>query len=503
MARFNRERRKYTPVITNLAGGQAYGIPYEQQVVTLLLSSFMHDGFYETGDAKVSEMASLVELMLSSQQGLRVHDNLEFLAKAAVFARREFGMRSASHVLAAEVSRHSKGLRWSRVMFREMAIRPDDVTEILSYYLGKYGFPIPNAMKRGLADALSGYSEYQLGKYKATKKDVSLVDAVNLCHPKSTDTLRALMAGTLEPPETWEVLLSRVGQEGVPRHMIAERKRDTWAYLVREQKMGYMALLRNLRNIAEQAPACMKEACAVITSPDRVKSSLVMPFRFLSAYMALYKMPESTWATRVAAEEAIEAVTKAADISLENIPELPGRWAVCIDISGSMSYMMAAHSSVPAVYTAAMFGLAFARRNNADVILFNDRAIYMTGVHSDKPLLEQAIRVSMKADGGTSLEAAFQCMNRPYDSILLLSDMQAWGGKSGQDARADYSARIGTTPVVYSWDLAGYGTAQFADGYVAMAGMSDRAFDLIQANEYGRDALIDRIRAYTLTTLGD
>ncbi|MDE1770632.1 MAG: hypothetical protein KGI28_08800, partial [Thaumarchaeota archaeon] len=45
--------------------------------------------------------------------------------------------------------------------------------------------------------------------------------------------------------------------------------------LIKERKIGYFALLRNLRNISEQAPEIMNEALEMLVDEKLIKSSLV------------------------------------------------------------------------------------------------------------------------------------------------------------------------------------------------------------------------------------
>ena len=51
---------------------------------------------------------------------------------------------------------------------------------------------------------------------------------------------KRLIAGELAVPDTWEVALSS-----------GANKREAWERLLREQKLGALALLRNLRNMRE------------------------------------------------------------------------------------------------------------------------------------------------------------------------------------------------------------------------------------------------------------
>src|SRR5437667_12056317 len=70
---------------------------------------------------------------------------------------------------------------------------------------------------------------------------VKLRDVPFLCHAKPKDEAQAalwkkLVENTLEPPDTWEVALS-TGKD----------KRENFERLLREGKLGGMAVLRNLR----------------------------------------------------------------------------------------------------------------------------------------------------------------------------------------------------------------------------------------------------------------
>jgi len=98
-------------------------------------------------------------------------------------------------------------------------------------------------VKKGLAKAFRKFSAYNLGSGTGTTKS-KLRDVLFLSHPKPKDTeqaatWKALVDETLETPDTWEVALS-AGAD----------KKATWgAPESGENRLGYMALLMNLRNM--------------------------------------------------------------------------------------------------------------------------------------------------------------------------------------------------------------------------------------------------------------
>ena len=59
-----------------------------------------------------------------------------------------------------------KGEAWTAPFYRKLCRRPDDALEILACYTGQYGRPIPNALKKGLGQALAEFDGYQLAKYR-------------------------------------------------------------------------------------------------------------------------------------------------------------------------------------------------------------------------------------------------------------------------------------------------------------------------------------------------
>ena len=77
------------------------------------------------------------------------------------------------------------------------------------------------------------------------------------------------MRGELPTPYTWETELSALGQQVFAT--TAERTAAvarTWETLIGSGKLGYMALLRNLRNIlkADASAEAMTQVCATLAN---------------------------------------------------------------------------------------------------------------------------------------------------------------------------------------------------------------------------------------------
>ncbi len=484
MSKFN-AKPTFTRKTTNLAGGAAFKESAKLELASLILTSFVQEQFYRTEKQTVERLYDLIEAM----------GDKKFAAKAAIYARNEFGMRSITHLLAATLGFTVKKETWTKSFFEKVVRRPDDITEILACYMSNFGKPIPNAMKKGLGSAFGKFDGYQLAKYRGEGKDFSLIDAVNLLHPmptdKNRDALKALVKNELRSTDTWETQMTKAGQkaakEGLTDDETLELKKDAWAQLIRSRKLGYFALLRNLRNILE---ACDKdnglltEALAQLTDPKLIEKSLVLPFRFLTALDEIEKTNFS------GSSKAVQALNKAVDIALKNVPKFDGKTLVVLDVSGSMSGRPATIGS--------LFAATLIKSNEADFMTFSDEAQYRTVNTSDSTLsIARAMRF---ASGGTNFQAIFKKANRKYDRFIILSDMQGWiGGGAPTAELADYKKRLNASPKIYSVDLQGYGTLQFPeDNIYAIAGFSEKILEVMKLLEADRRALVTTIEAQAL-----
>ena len=475
--KFNLTKRKASaPDTFNLAGGQAHTQSGKMELVAILLTSMLEKQYYRTADTTANRLRELVAAV----------EDKSFIAKAALYARNEAGMRSVSHLVAGELAKAVKGDPWTARFFDKIVRRPDDALEVLAYYVNKFGKPIPNALKKGLGTALSRFDEYQLAKYRRSDAVISLVDVVNLVHPPHTEALAKLVKGTLKAAETWETRLTQAGQAAESEDEASELKREAWVKLVRDRKIGYFALLRNLRNILQTAPEVEAEAIAMLTDEKLIRKSLVLPFRYLTALEALQD------ANVPNAGKVMAALSEAVDKSLVNVPKFDGKTLIALDDSGSM---MGKPIKIGALFTSVL-----AKSNDTDVLLFSDSARYVSLNTRDSTLtLAQWIEGQAKA-AGTNFHCIFQEAKPAYDRVIILSDMQGWiGHDTPAKAFADYRQRTKADPKVFSFDLQGYGTLQFPERNVfCLAGFSDKTMDTLTFLDSDKQALLKQIEEIEL-----
>lgn len=477
MARFNTISTGTKTV--NLAGGEAYGQTPELELISILLTSFANDQFYRSANDTFERLKQLVGLC-----------NKEFVAKAVVYARTQFGMRSITHVVASELAKHIGGEKWAKNFYSAVVYRPDDMMEILSYHTANNG-KIPNSIKKGFAKAFDKFSKYDLAKYRGENKGFKLVDVVNLVHPlpteKNKDAIDALVKGELKSFDTWESELTRAGQSATGEDEKAEFKKEVWIRLVREKKIGYFALLRNLRNIIEQAPEVVNEALETLVNETMIKKSLVLPFRFLTAYEEIQKLNAGK-----VIRDVLVALNKAVDIAVNNVPVFEGETLVVLDVSGSMREMGKGTKSPHII--GALFSAVLVKANNCDLMTFDNNARYVNVNPLDSTItISNAIPFT---GGGTNFHSIFQRANKKYDRIIILSDTQGWiGHESPSHSFSNYKSATGANPFVYSFDLNNYGSMQFPENKVfAIAGFSEKVFDIMRLMEADKKALINTIK---------
>src|SRR5215469_6038082 len=279
-------------------GAAARNISTEHQLRRSVLACLLWESqFYEDGVEIAGRIAELVPKVEATK-----------VAALAVEAREQMKLRHVPLLLVREMARHASHRRLVAETLERVIQRADELAEFVAIYWKDGRVPLSAQVKKGLAAAFPKFDEYQLAKYDRGGP-VKLRDVLFLCHAKPRDEAQAavwkrLIWGRLTTPDTWEVALSSGAD-----------KREAWERLLREQKLGALGLLRNLRNMRE---AGVDEAL-VLAALGSMSTARVLPFRFLAA--ARYA-PQ--W------EEALEqAMLK----SVAAAEKLPGQTVVLVDVS--------------------------------------------------------------------------------------------------------------------------------------------------------------------------
>lgn len=458
---------------TNVAGGAAYTLDARQALTTLVLTSFLKDQFYRTASDTLTEIAALLKQVPA-----------EYAMKLAVFARKEYGMRSITHVVAGMGLTLWRGNPLLKKFLKAVIYRPDDMLEILAFYnQGRTKFYIPNSLKKVMREKLADMNEYTLAKYRGEGKEIKMVDLVNLVHPKNSAAIKKLVKGELVSTDTWESRLTQAGQKAKEDgEDLGALKSDAWLGLLKEKKLGYFALLRNCRNIIQGCPEGIPMLCEQLVDEAAIKKSLVLPFRYYTACKAIMESKES------AVKPVLAAIEKAMDIACGNIPKLSGKTLVCMDESGSMK--SASVDVFASVFTGILHNLG-----DTDIITFAERSRLRTFFPSDGVMRVTNTLLSDFNAGGTNFNSVFSVLrDSGYSRIIFLSDMQGWMERTAPLQELRMWCKPGNTPWIHSIDLAGYGTTKFpADRICLLAGMSEKVLEMIPLLEEDRSALVKKI----------
>lgn len=484
MSKFNLGNSKTNKTYNN-EGAVAYRMSDKEKLVTQVLTSLFNENkFY--GDNSKAILAT-TRSVTKSDAG--------FVANLCVFARNEMHLRTISHVLVAELAKSEEGKDYVRRVLNKIVERPDDMTELLAYYINTYGKPIPNSIKKGLADSLGIFDEYQLAKYNRDNA-VKLKDILCLVHPKAkdekqNDLWKRLLEDNLETPVTWETELSAKGNN-----------KETWESLISENKLGYMAMMRNLRNIIKSEASNLNKVYENLTDESRVLKNKQLPFRYYSAYKALKNEGLGTSKIYDALEIAIKTSTK-------NINRLGGKTLIAADVSGSMNSGISSKSEVTCAEIAVLM-LSIANYICEETITTTfDNNLYQCNLSTQGGIIANANSIKVNG-GGTDITLPIRYLldNKIFvDRIIMLSDNEINRGytysigygrpKTCQALVEEYKKKVNPDVWVHAIDMQGYGTQQFAGKNVnIIAGWSEKVFDFISAAEQGIDTLIDKISDY-------
>ncbi|KKN03429.1 hypothetical protein LCGC14_1107800 [marine sediment metagenome] len=377
------------PSLQTHEGGTAKRINPELMLRRSVMACLLWEkNFYEGG----VEIADRVKELIPQVDARKV-------AAIASEARDKMKLRHMPLLIAREMARHPQHKRYVADTLESIIQRADELTEFLAIYWQDGRQPLSAQVKKGIARAFTKFNAYQLAKYNRDGA-VKLRDALFLSHAKPQNEEQAalwrkLIDGTLESPDTWEVSLSGGAD-----------KAKTFDRLMREGKLGGLALLRNLRNMAEAGV----DEQLVFSALESMSVHRILPFRFITA--ARYA-PQ--WESQIE-----QAMLKC----LSNQGRLSHKTVLLVDVSGSMKQELSSRSEVTCMDAAC--GLAILLREVADVqvFTFSQEIVQVPSRHGFA--LRDAI-LNSQPHSATYLGQAVQKLNETlqYDRLVVITDEQS------------------------------------------------------------------------------
>lgn len=417
-------------------GAKAQRINPELQLRRSVMSCLLWENeFYEDGQSIADRIASIIPLV-----------NPEKVSQVAIEAREKMKLRHIPLFIVREMARLPNHKTLVEDTLARIIQRPDELAEFLAIYFRDKRQPLSAQVKRGLAGAFTKFDEYQLAKYNRDNT-IKLRDVLFLCHAKpinqtQADLWKRLINNELTTPDTWEVELSS-----------SKDKKASWERLLIENKLGALALLRNLRNMAELDVS----ENLVFNALENMKVERVLPFRFITASRYV---PQ--W------ESQLE---KAMLKCLTSIDKMGGKTVLLIDVSGSMDKVLSEKSELMRIDCAC--GLVILAReilSDVSVFTFSEDIKQIPIRHGFA--LRDAI-VNSQKHSGTYLGEAINYINSKmtYDRLIVITDEQA------HDEIPNPMGKSYVINVASNKNGVGYGK------YIHIDGWSESVLDYIKAYE--------------------
>ena len=418
-----------------------------------------------TGSAK-EIVATAIEIAKSS-------DARDLLA-IAHWLRKEGHCRQVPLVLLAIAAHVENSREFVRGYAPAIIQRADELVGAYAAYRYLFGKPIPSALLKGIRDGFGKFDEYQLIKYNQPGKTPNLKDVILQMpdrkpgRPVSRGMAEFLLNGTIvdrhgvDHSESAPLVAAYLKFLDASKHCeafddhmqeLAENAKATWENVISlfggSQKtwtsvfprMGYMAVLRNIRNMI-QAGVPADKIAARIADEKSVLRSKQFPFRFVAASNEISRMGDISIKSR---QVILDALSIALEFSVKNVGTIPGNSIIMTDCSGSMLNRIAGRSKVDCKTVAATLTAILAKACESPFVYAFGSEMELLDIRKTDSV-SSIIKSILSAQVGGATYAY-----KPFyhavknglkaDRIVLLSDMQCYG--VAPYFYSDYQRRIG------------------------------------------------------------
>jgi len=508
--RFNILKKDVSATV-NYEGAKAYTLTPELELYSAVVTASLHDQFYEGSADRLKRIRELIK-----------KNDPQFVARLAVYTREKMYLRSIPLVLAVELAKVHTGNGLVSNMVNRVVQRADEITELLAFYTlsnerkeTKKLNRLSKQIQKGLSLAFNKFDEYQFAKYNRATA-VTLKDALFIVHPKPKDDDQQILFDKiaqeeLQVPYTWETTLTATGQAQYSNAGDRQKAfRYAWEQLVESNMLGYMALIRNLRNIlqAEVDNRIIDKVCAQLADEKAVLHSKQLPFRFLSAYRELKQVKHKR------TKDVLKALETAIEISVQHLQGFDSdtRVVIACDVSGSMQTAVSPRSVVRYYDIGLLLGMLLQHKcENVVTGMFGDK--WKVVNFPQKHVLENVDAFYQRegevgySTNGYLVLADLIKSGRVADKVMMFTDCQMWDSNTGnqrnQNTMSEQWKRYRSMvphAKLYLFDMAGYGKTPVdvrENGVYLIAGWSDKVFEILAAMEKGEDA-VEHIKALAI-----
>jgi len=480
------------PNATNREGAPAYALSPRHQLAQLAMTGTLTPTFYASGASQLADVTDLVAKI-----------EPEFVAKAAIYARKRGQMKDMPALLLASISAADP------VTFARAFPRVVDNGRMLRTFVqimrsGAVGRKSLGSRPKRMVEAWLGAATDREILRAAVGQSPSLADVIKMVHPKPANAeRRALYAWLIGKPydvaalpeivRSFEAFKADAANPvpDVPFQMLTalELTPQHWAAIA--ETAGWQMLRMNLNTFDRQCvfalPGMAGKIAARLKDEREIAKARVLPYQLMTAYKA---------ASNDVPAIVREALQDAMEIAIANVPAIAGNVVICPDVSGSMGspvtgYRKGASSAVRCIDVAALVAAALLRVNRTARVLPFECTVVNVALNARDSVMTNAGKLAAIGGGGTNCSAPLAMLNAErakVDMVVFVSDNQSW-----MDAR-----RTDATGMMAEWaklkqrnrdaklvciDIQPYGTTQAAerDDVLNVGGFSDTAFEVLAA----------------------
>jgi len=395
----------------------------------------------------------------------------EWTVKLAVFLREQLHLRSISQLVLAHAAMVDAARPFVAKGFERVAIRPDDMIEIAALLKDStHGLAnaLPAVIRRAIGTKLNRLSEFHAIKYRKARQ-FGLKHVVRLCHPRPASPRQSTLFRYILDRTTWlpmsqqerdalpmvdafealrrgdacdAALLDRCIEARLPWEMVVPHfgsTRKVWSKVA--FTLPIMALVRNLRNLHEVGSlkdrAVRGHVRTQLTDPEIIRRSRQLPFRWLAAYRVMEGLDP----------EVARWLETAMELSVANLPRLPGVTAIACDNSGSMHSPISSRSEIQAIDIGSVLGAVADTMCEQNLLFTFGTTINLLQFHRPGRILSRARQIATDYVGYAThaykVLKVLLHLRIPVDRILFFTDMQIYGAGSCWSADEDFTCLLG------------------------------------------------------------
>jgi 60 kDa SS-A/Ro ribonucleoprotein len=434
----------------------------------------------------------------------------DLVAKLAIHFGEGSNFRDLAFLLTAELAVFNGNDEKTAQLVARIVRQPTDIPLWLAYYARatKPGQRPARAVRKSLGLLLNRIDEFQYSRcHRVTQ--LALRDALRLLRPKAMDGTRktlfsAILRDQIPVRSTWEqewhALYQQHYESPDQRQVVL---RDKWKEGISSFRIGYTALLDNLRPMlcAGVSGKVLKLAADYLGNAAAVSRSGTNPLHMVEVYRALLRM-EQGGAGMLA--EALELAVLSSSWARSGFGS-KGISVIAMDVSNSMRRPVDGLSGVQRFDVAPLLAMLWKSQGHQ----------LITGIigNSWRPLELPAKPVLLTVDefrahegeAGYAINAWLVLQDllrrrQVVDRVLIFTDYRLWDNRSfNQPAGADlghcwrqYRSQVAPQARLFLFDLAGYGSRPLEcleDGVFLIAGWRERMIDILEAIDAGEERM--------------